>query len=642
MIKVLFIVPYLEMQPHVEHILAEHELVTSRKMQVMVNTVSMENLRTFLPKPDCDVFIARGLSSQYLRKNYQNIPGVELSISVSDIIRSVKESMESHNARKIALIGTKIFKDDIELMNTIFPCTISHYTANYIADDSENIIIAIKRAIADGCDMLLGGGTVLSLARSMRIPAILIKTGNEVIKKALDEAFQMVTVMHQERERAKIFTTISNCSSDGIIYVTVDNTVRMANPAALKYLDNANLEIDMVKIDIISPALAQMVKEACLDHQGIQGYLYKHGKHMLSVSFHPVIVGENVSGVILTMQDITRIQQLETAIRKNLNKNGLEARYHFKDIIYRSKKFEQLISLAKRYAAASSNVLITGETGTGKELLAQSIHNESARSKGPFVAVNCAAIPEQLLESELFGYEEGSFTGSSKGGKPGLFELAHTGTFFLDEVSELPLSLQSKVLRVLQEREVRRVGAGKVTAVDVRIITASNIDLKKMMEEKRFRRDLFYRLDVLRLHVPNLSERLEDIESIFLHFIHIFNENQGMCIPHVEPDALELLCSHNFEGNVRELQNIAERLGIICLNSPSITIADMKLALDYNEEKTKENSLKGLKATRSVNEQEQIFASLKRCGFNQTHAARELGIDRTTLWRKIRKHEKLL
>ncbi|MCL2380359.1 MAG: sigma 54-interacting transcriptional regulator [Treponema sp.] len=629
MINVLLIVPYPEMQSEVEHILANHELVTRRKIQVAINIVSQEDIRTLLPKPECDVLIARGFSAAHLRKEYENIPQVELPISVSDVIRGIKECMENRDARNIALIGTKIPKNDIELMNSIFPISITHYPV----DDLQDIVVTIRKALAADCDILLGGATIRNLARFMRVPAVMIKTGIEAIEKALDDAFQLVTVMHMERERAEIVTTISNCSSDGIMYVGEDGTVRMANPAALKFLGSACQKMDTIKIDRVSPTLAHMAKEARLSRQGVQNYLYRHGKYMLSVSFHPVILGNNTPGVIFTMQDVTRIQQLETTIRKSLNKNGLEAKYQFKDIIYRSKKFEQLITLARRYSATSSNVLITGETGVGKELLAQSIHNESPRSKGPFVAVNCAAIPEHLLESELFGYEEGSFTGSSKGGKPGLFELAHTGTFFLDEISELPLNFQSKVLRVLQEREVRRVGAGKVTAVDVRIISASNVNLKKQVEEKRFRRDLLYRLDVLHLHVPNLWERPEDIEPIFLHYIGAFN---------VEGGAMDMLRAHTFEGNIRELQNIAERLSIMCLESQVITPADMRLALEsYDEEKGSEETrsqTQTLKGALHVNEREQIFAVLERCGFNQTRAARELGIDRTTLWRKIRKH----
>jgi PAS domain S-box-containing protein len=622
------------MQTQVEQILVGHELVNQRKMQVAVNTVSLENLGTLLPKPGCDVLIARGFSAQYLQEEYQNIPEVELPISISDVIRGITECMESRDAQKIALIGTKISKADVDLLNSIFPCSLCHYSVG----ETEDIIIAIRRALADDCDTLLGGNTVRNIAQFMSIPAIMLKTGSDVIRKTLDEAFQMATVMHMERERAEMFTTISNSSNDGIVYVGEDNTVQMVNPAAMKYLGNIDMTGANLKIERISPTLSQMAIAARRSRQDVQNHLYQHGKNILSVNSHPVILGGSAAGVIFTMQDITRIQQLETTIRKNLNKKGLEARYHFKDIIFRSKKFEQLVDLAKRYAAADSNVLIIGETGTGKELFAQSIHNESPRARCPFVAINCAAIPEHLLEAELFGYEEGSFTGSSKGGKAGLFELAHTGTFFLDEVSELPLNFQSKVLRVLQEREVRRVGASKVTDIDVRIITASNINLKKLVEEKRFRRDLFYRLDVLHLYVPSLSERPEDIEPIFLHCIGKFNEKRDVGISRVEGEALEMLRFHTFKGNIRELQNIAERLSIMCINESSITTADMRLALDSytgEDQGGDEDYKQSLKAIRSSNEREHILAVLERCGFNQTRAARELGIDRTTLWRKI-------
>ena len=207
---------------------------------------------------------------------------------------------------------------------------------------------------------------------------------------------------------------------------------------------------------------------------------------------HPVIINSRITGIVVTFQDVTQIQQVEIQIRKEMTDKGLNAHYHFNDIIHDSPEIDYVIEKAKKFASVSSNILIEGETGTGKELFAQSIHNASTRCNGPFVAVNCAALPENLLESELFGYVEGAFTGTAKGGKTGLFELAHKGTLFLDEISEIPLSIQGKLLRVLQEHEVRRVGGDRVISVDVRIIAATNHSLSRITEQGRFRLSLIH------------------------------------------------------------------------------------------------------------------------------------------------------
>src|SRR5690625_3003716 len=218
--------------------------------------------------------------------------------------------------------------------------------------------------------------------------------------------------------------------------------------------------------------------------------------------------------MVVTYQEAESILLANNEIRSELYQRRFFAKYQFDDIISRSDKMEQLITLAKAYAISESNILIYGESGTGKELIAQSIHNESKRRTGPFIAVNCAALPENLLESELFGYEDGAFTGAKKGGKPGLFEMAHGGTIFLDEVGDITPSLQARLLRVLQEKEVRRIGGERIISVDIRVLSATNKDLLASVEDGEFRRDLYYRLNVLHLYNLPLRERVEDIEYI--------------------------------------------------------------------------------------------------------------------------------
>lgn len=242
-----------------------------------------------------------------------------------------------------------------------------------------------------------------------------------------------------------------------------------------------------------------------------------------------------------------------------------KARYHFSDIIGNSREITAVIKHAVKFARSDLNILICGETGSGKELFAQSIHNESPRSSGPFVAINCATLPPALLESELFGYESGAFTGASKYGKRGLFEVAHKGTIFLDEIGELPLEIQPRLLRVIEEKEVRRLGGAGLIPVDVRVIAATNRDLGQMVAEKTFRADLFFRLNTLTLRIPPLRDRRDDIPAIALSFLQNALETSGL--EHVRGDMEALLMrvlselrDYQWPGNVRELKNLVYRI----------------------------------------------------------------------------------
>jgi len=279
--------------------------------------------------------------------------------------------------------------------------------------------------------------------------------------------------------------------------------------------------------------------------------------------------GDVVTGTIFTLKDVTEIQRLETELRRKLRGQNHTARYTFDDIAGASTVIKEVKELALKLANSSSPILIQRESGTGKELFAQAIHNASPRKHGPFVAINFAALPESLLESELFGYDEGAFTGAKKGGKPGLFELAHGGTIFLDEIGDAPLSFQVRLLRVIQEKEIRRVGGSRVVPIDVRVIAASNKDLLSMTAEGRFRQDLYYRLNVLPLRIPPLRARPDDIMCLARLFYAEYFQHKPPMDPErffekVEP----YFIAYHWPGNVRELQNVVEYLSNICPNQP--------------------------------------------------------------------------
>lgn len=287
----------------------------------------------------------------------------------------------------------------------------------------------------------------------------------------------------------------------------------------------------------------------------VQDQVITTPSNVLIVSVHHMEYNSILRGYLVLIRRFTDLEKEQYKIRRQVMSRGHVAKYSFENIVGDSPAIRQTKQMAQKIAASNSTILIYGQTGTGKELFAQSIHNASPRRDFPFIAINCAAIPETLLESELFGYEEGSFTGAKRGGKPGYFELAHGGTLFLDEISEMDISLQTRLLRVLQEKEVTRVGGNTIINVDVRIIAASNKNLKELVGQSAFRRDLYYRLNVLSIHLPPLDQRKEDIPLL----IEAMKQEMGGTFT-LTPDALSTIQSIHFEGNVRELRNLVERL----------------------------------------------------------------------------------
>ena len=305
-----------------------------------------------------------------------------------------------------------------------------------------------------------------------------------------------------------------------------------------------------------------------------------------------------------------------------------------KGIVAESYAMKQVVDIAIRVAGSSSSVLITGESGTGKELIARLIHEKSQRKNGPFVAVNLAAIPESLIESELFGYEKGAFTGADRE-KPGLIERAHGGTLFLDEIGELPLPLQVKLLRVIEEKEIQRLGGLKPKKVDFRLLTATNRDLEEMVKAGTFRDDLFYRINVIHIHIPPLRERKEDIPYLLEHFLKIYSAREAKKIKGFTREAYELLLRYHYPGNVRELENIVER-AVVLSQGEYITTEELPLSL-RKEIFPQEQEFLSLDERIEAIERSIILEALKRNNWVKTRAARELGISERVLRYRIRK-----
>lgn len=353
----------------------------------------------------------------------------------------------------------------------------------------------------------------------------------------------------------------------------------------------------------------------------------------------------NIYRIVINVRDMTELTKLryelqhakELSERYRSELNELRAQQALDDgIVAYSPAMRNTLDLALRVAGVDSTVLITGETGVGKEVVARLVHNSSSRRGEAFIRVNCGAIPETLLESELFGYEPGAFTGASKGGKPGLFELADRGTLFLDEVGDLALSLQAKILRAIQEREIIRVGGIKPRKVNVRIIAATNRDLEKMVREGKFREDLYFRLNVVPIHVPPLRERPEDIIPLTYHFRDIFNRRYGLK-REFAPEVLEAFLEYSWPGNVRELENMVERL-IVTASQDLITTASLPVQLRQRR-KDAQISVSGivpLKQAVEEVEKQVILEALARYK-SPDKVAQVLGVNRATIFRKLKK-----
>jgi propionate catabolism operon transcriptional regulator len=351
---------------------------------------------------------------------------------------------------------------------------------------------------------------------------------------------------------------------------------------------------------------------------------------------------------VVTVQDALVAQRIERSLRTSQRPKHLVARHRLDDLIGDSPALQRVRRLARAGAAHDATVLLTGESGTGKELVAQGIHNASRRRGNPFVAFNCAALPEGLIESELFGHEEGAFTGARRGGKPGLFEIAHTGTIFLDEIGEMPAALQSRLLRVLQEREVMKLGSGRATPVDVRVIAATHRDLHALVEQGMFRADLYFRLNLLQIELPPLRERRGDVAPLARHLLSRSALQYGLpeaALERVLAFLAPLFEHYAWPGNVRELENLLVRAAIYLGDAADASqdwqavfpeFGRMKRTAAVKTASGASNATIGNNSARATPTREDVMHALEQCGGNRAAASRSLGIGRTTLWRLLK------
>ncbi|AOY78488.1 sigma-54-dependent Fis family transcriptional regulator [Clostridium formicaceticum] len=445
----------------------------------------------------------------------------------------------------------------------------------------------------------------------------------------------------------EMYKTIFELVYNWVVVVDKDGYVRMINEGYCKFLETTPKEaIGKHVTEVIENTRMHIVVKT--GEREIGDIQKIKGNKMIADRIPIRKDGEIIGGVgTVLFKDVVeldtyvkRVNVLEKEVDfyKRELKRLLGNEDSFDRIIGISEAIEGVKELAKQVAATKSNVLLLGESGTGKGLFATAIHNASARNEYPLIKVNCAAIPEALLESELFGYEQGAFTGAKKGGKLGKFELANKSTIFLDEIGEMPLNMQAKLLKAIQEKEIDRVGGEKSQKVDVRIIAATNQDLKEMVENKKFREDLYYRLNVISIKIPPLRERKEDIPLLINFLIKRLSKEMNKFVTEITPMAMDCLMNYHWQGNIRELENVIERAFNLVDKEARIALQHLPKSMTNPHGNKGSRKSKTLKATLEEVEKNLIRRTLKENKYNKYQTAKALGISRTSLYEKIQKY----
>ena len=615
MTSVLLVVPYEELQERFEACVAQQDT-----QDIQVDICHLWGSRfSDIDFDQYHVIAARGITGYSIREHHPKVAFVEISVTSDDILNTLSKAVDLFGRQRMAVVLPDSVRCNMEQITRLSGMELEIFYIHN-EEDAEQTVNAIQR---ENIHYVIGGLTIYSECRKRGITALPFETAAETVHRTVDIALETARSINRARVKSHLMRTVLDNHHDGVLACDLRGIVVAANTQACYHLTNGNAAVSEIINRPIDELLPDSGWREVLGSGVAQDTMREFNGLTAIMRCAPMSMDGQRTGLFFTIQTARAVQDTDSRIRREMKQKGFTAQYTFNDILVKDAQMQQRLILAYKYAKTDANVLILGETGTGKELFAQSIHNASPRSQYPFVAVNCAALPEHLLESELFGYSEGAFTGAKKGGKEGLFELAHKGTIFLDEIGEMPINLQAKLLRVLQEKELRRIGDNKIIPVDVRIISATNITIRRKILEGEFRSDLYYRINLLEMQLPPLRERPDDIEWIFMNLLEQHCRAHAQPVPHVSPEVLAQVRSYPWYGNVRELRNFSERL-IILNEGSDITLEQLELTglVDAAAEKDDGH------AERSGPAQ-----PYKR----KEDIAREMGISRTTLWRRSRK-----
>ena len=575
-----------------------------------------------------DAFVSAGSNASILRAGLQ-APVATIQLGGFDLLQALIEARKIANRVGIVMYGQTI--PELDAVKDLLKIEINQY-AYRTPDDARQRFEQLRR---DGFKVIVGSSLVVELAEEVGLHGLLAYSLAS-IRRGIEDAIELARVARLEGSRYEQLNGVLHNLQEAVLAVNRDHRIIAVNPPMQALLARPDAQLVGQMLDLIDPALSL---RATLDSGLVQrDAVERYAQRDWVVHRTPIREHGEIVGAAITLYDAQDIQAAETRLRVRQRRHQGTARHTFAELIGTSPAFERAVQNARRFAATGLTVLLVGESGSGKELFAQAIHNASSRAEQAFIAVNCASFPETLLESELFGYDEGAFTGARRGGKRGLFEAAHGGTLFLDEIGDMPMPLQSRLLRVLQEREVTRLGASVAIPVDVRIIVASHQPLADMVRQSRFRQDLYYRISTLRLSLPSLRERRDDIEVLALALLRRSLRRLGAKIDATQAlvPVLPTLMTYGWPGNVRELENICERMAVMFAQYPGAN------AINYTELRHECPELfeQAGAAIATLDTEaapgERLAQALRLSRGNRQRAAELLGVSRSTLWRWMR------
>ncbi len=630
--NIVFIAPHTEVYNIAKEVAVEMGM--AHTVDIVTSTLTeCLNIAREAQKNGADVIIARAWTADLIASSDIAIPVVYIPIGIQDLTETLYQAREKTGLQDphTALVGSSQMYDQYATFAELLGMNLTVYHSQSTKNSLEDVV---REAVSHGADIIVGGITSTLKAQQLGVPSALLVSGKESVYQALQEAQKIVYARKLEHiEQEKLYAVL-NASRDGIISVNPEGRITLINSAAVRILQLRRYE-EGRPIAAVFP-IAEAV-HAMQQGQSVNDEMATLGQKEILYSILPMRMrGENI-GSIITLQEKSSIAALGKKIQSA--SDGLQAQYTFSHILGNSSSLFKAIEKAKRYASSDHSILILGETGTGKELLAQSIHNASFLKNGPFVAVNCGAFAPSLLESELFGYEAGAFTGAKSKGKAGLFEMAHEGTLFLDEISEMDLHGQSRLLRILEERSVMRLGSTKQVKVHLRILAASNVNLQERVAQGLFRQDLYYRLKVLSVQLPPLRHREGDIALLAQAFLEKTHGNNIT----LNSEALSLLQQYPWPGNVRELRYTMESLGMDCLQGvidgslvqETLSIQSFTPETTVLSDRVHSSPLPS--RTSHAFSRAHLIHLLEKHQWHQGHVAEHLGINRSTLYRQMKK-----
>lgn len=623
--RIAFLISDLSMQQMVHTILDTYkEKLEQHHFIIDVEIIDFPNLVAqahALVEKGTKVIITTSGAHQILTKAIDTIPILCLYSSTNDALYALRAI--APNYKKIHLLLNENFMFNREACPPELSEKIVFYP-RYSLDKTHLELLERVRQIPVTADTAIVGCPLLpQIANPSQMPIYSIKPSESTMLSVLLYAQELLSFKEKDNQQLSMMSSILSHVTDGIILYSTGGSISHLNKRAADFL---GVSATTKNIRDIFPDWVEGNKPSF--HETI----IRRPPYTL-IANSDFFLMDSSSHYIMTLRDVTELQRLGKNIRYKLTKTGMTARHHFDDIKTVDDNMKKVIQRAAIMAEYNAPILIQGESGTGKELFAQSIHNASDRRNGPFVAINCAALTTDLLESELFGYVSGSFTGARKEGKAGLFEMAHKGTIFLDEINSMAPSIQSKLLRVLETKQVMRLGSDYVIPLDIRIISAGNADLIASVEAGEFRRDLYFRINTLRLNLPPLNDRPDDILYLFTHFVETLSHQK--C--HLSPALKKVLVQHNWWGNIRELHSVALRYFIF-----GDTLDKSYDALfDIADQNKKDALLDTASLTLNMKQlevtiQQILIEELQEKGYSQKDIAKLLNVSRQTIFNKMR------